>query len=69
MMIIGCDFHTLYQQIAMLDEATVNLTEWPLSHAQNSYPRAANTHRGTRFTSDHFHGLYCAASFLIPCLF
>ena len=69
MMIIGCYFHTRYQQITILDEATGNLTEWPLSHAQNSYPRVANTYRGTRLTSDHFHGLYCAASFLISCLF
>ena len=27
MLIIGCDFHTRYQQIAMLDEATGELTE------------------------------------------
>jgi hypothetical protein len=27
MMILGCDFHTRYQQIAMLDEATGELTE------------------------------------------
>jgi hypothetical protein len=27
MMIIGCDFHTRYQQIAMLDDATGELTE------------------------------------------
>ncbi len=26
-MIIGCDFHTRYQQIAMLDESTGELTE------------------------------------------
>ena len=26
-MIIGCDFHTRYQQIAMMDEATGELTE------------------------------------------
>ena len=27
MLIIGCDFHTRYQQIAMLDEATGELIE------------------------------------------
>ena len=32
MMIIGCDFHTRYQQIAMLDEATGELTERRLDH-------------------------------------
>jgi hypothetical protein len=32
MMIIGCDFHTRYQQIAMLDEATGELSEWRLDH-------------------------------------
>ena len=29
MMIIGCDFHTRYQQIAMVDEATGELVERP----------------------------------------
>ena len=32
MMIIGCDFHTRYQQIAMLDETTGELTERRLDH-------------------------------------
>ena len=32
MMIIGCDFHTRYQQIAMMDEATGELTERQLDH-------------------------------------
>jgi transposase len=32
MMIIGCDFHTRYQQIAMLDQATGELTEQRLDH-------------------------------------
>ena len=31
-MIIGCDFHTRYQQIMMLDEATGELTERRLDH-------------------------------------
>ena len=31
-MIIGCDFHARYQQIAMLDEATGGLTERRLDH-------------------------------------
>ena len=32
MKIIGCDFHTRYQQIAMTDEATGELTEWRSDH-------------------------------------
>ena len=32
MLIIGCDFHTRYQQIAMLDQATGELTERRLQH-------------------------------------
>ena len=32
MLIIGCDFHTRYQQIAMLDENTGELTERRLDH-------------------------------------
>lgn len=32
MLIIGCDFHTRYQQIAMLDEATGELIERRLEH-------------------------------------
>src|SRR3989337_1780263 len=32
MMIIGCDFHTRYQQIAMLDDATGELIERRLEH-------------------------------------
>jgi transposase len=36
MMIIGCDFHTRYQQIAMLDEATGELSERRLDHASGA---------------------------------
>jgi len=32
MLIIGCDFHTRYQQIAMVDEATGELVEQRLDH-------------------------------------
>jgi len=32
MLIIGCDFHTRYQQIAMMDEVTGELTERRLDH-------------------------------------
>ena len=32
MMIIGCDLHTRYQQIAMLDTDTGELTERRLEH-------------------------------------
>jgi len=42
MLIIGCDFHTRYQQMAVLDEATGELTERRLDHesgeAQAFYP-------------------------------
>jgi hypothetical protein len=32
MLIIGCDFHTRYQQIAMVDEATGEFVERRLDH-------------------------------------
>ena len=32
MLIIGCDFHTRYQQIAMMDQATGELVERRLEH-------------------------------------
>ena len=32
MMIIGCDFHTRYQQVAMLDTETGELVERRLEH-------------------------------------
>ena len=32
MMIIGCDFHTRYHQIAMVDEVTGELVERRLDH-------------------------------------
>jgi hypothetical protein len=32
MLIIGCDFHTRYQQIAMMDTLTGGLTERRLEH-------------------------------------
>ena len=35
MMIIGCDFHTRYQQIAMVDEATGELVERRLRTPRN----------------------------------
>ncbi len=34
MKIVGCDLHTRYQQIAMLDTETGELTERRLEHAQ-----------------------------------
>jgi hypothetical protein len=34
MIIIGCDFHTRYQQIAMMDEATGELVERRLDHEE-----------------------------------
>ena len=39
MKIIDCDFHTRYQQIAMLDEATGELIERRLEH-ENGEARA-----------------------------
>jgi len=33
MKIVGCDLHTRYQQIAMLDDETGELTERRLEHA------------------------------------
>ncbi len=32
MMIIGCDFHARYKQIAMMDQATGELSEQRLEH-------------------------------------
>ncbi len=39
MMIIGCDLHTRYQQIAMLDTETCELVERRLEH-ENGEARA-----------------------------
>ena len=39
MMIIGCDFHTRYQQVAMMDSATGELVERWLEH-ENGEARA-----------------------------
>ena len=39
MLIIGCDFHTRYQQIAMLDTETGELVERHLEH-ENGEARA-----------------------------
>jgi hypothetical protein len=33
MLIIGCDFHTRYQQIAMMDDVSGELSERRLGHA------------------------------------
>ena len=49
MRIIGCDFHTRYQQIAMLDEATGELTERRLEHENGEaerFTRACQSQRG-----------------------
>ena len=35
MQIVGCDLHTRYQQIAMLDQETGELVEYGLEHANN----------------------------------
>jgi len=40
MKIIGCDFHPGYQQIAMLDEETGELSEKALSHEKTEEVRA-----------------------------
>ena len=38
MLIKGCDFHTRFQQIAMLNEATGELTERRLDHENGEAP-------------------------------
>jgi hypothetical protein len=38
MMIIGCDLHTRYQQIAMLDTETGELVELRLQGTDGTYP-------------------------------
>ena len=48
MKIIGCDFHTRYQQIAMMDEATGELTERRLAH-QSGEAQAFSGFARTRF--------------------
>ena len=40
MKIIGCDFHTRYQQIAMMDEATGELIERRLDHGAERHARS-----------------------------
>ncbi len=39
MMIIGCDLHTRFQQIAMLDTKTGEITERRLEHAAGEAQR------------------------------
>jgi hypothetical protein len=63
MMIIGCDFHTRYQQIAMLDEATGELTERRLEHENgeaHAFYRDCRVHRTKSFTVAGF-ALFCLA--------
>jgi hypothetical protein len=50
MLIIGCDFHTRYQQIAMLDEATGELVERRLEH-ENSEAHSSIAVCRSRFES------------------
>ena len=53
MIIIGCDFHTRYQTIAMLDEATGELTERRLDHQcgeAEAFYRSLQGAGGTPFT-------------------
>jgi len=38
MKIIGCDFHMRYQQIAMLDDETGELSERPIPKTSDSQP-------------------------------
>jgi hypothetical protein len=47
MMTIGCDFHTRYQQIAMLDQTTGELTERRLEHERAG---GQPYHRGERLS-------------------
>lgn len=48
MKIIGCDFHTRYQQIAMLDEETGELVERRLEHenGEGGCPRSLHPFGG-----------------------
>lgn len=39
MLIIGCDFHTRYQQIAMLDDGTGEIVERRLEHENGEADR------------------------------
>ena len=64
MIIIGCDFHTRYQQIAMLDESTGELSERRLGHesgeAHSFYGLAETGSSGGR--SDRADALVRAAA-------
>ena len=54
MKIVGCDLHTRYQQIAMLDTETGELTERRLEHANGearAFYAAANERRRARRSS------------------
>jgi hypothetical protein len=63
MLIIGCDFHTRYQQIAMVDQATGELVERRLEHesgeAQAFYRSLPKPMRvGIEATSDREEGSF-----------
>jgi hypothetical protein len=45
MKIVGCDLHTRYQQIAMLDTETGELSERRLEHANGEAPGAPGSRR------------------------
>ena len=47
-MTIGCDFRRRYQQIAMLDEATGELTERRLDHQSGVYDAGTGYHASPR---------------------
>ena len=46
MKIVGCDLHTRYQQIAMLDEETGELIERRLEHAKGEAPEFYTSLKG-----------------------
>ena len=45
MIIIGCDFHTRFQQIAMLDPTTGEITERRLEHENGEAAISASSFR------------------------
>jgi hypothetical protein len=51
MLIIGCDFHTRYQQIAMLDTENGELVERRLEHANGEARALRGPHTPTHAVS------------------
>lgn len=61
MLIIGCDFHSRFQQIAMADTETGELIERRLEHKRNRRPSLTNrkwTRRGTEISREDWSGVW-----------